>query len=100
MVDGPLLGGRKQVLGQLPFRLSLAIKFRCRIGTGRRYRNGSEVSCQHIYHRFVRCHYDGSVWNLPDQLGTEATVETFCALLCPYSAQSLPERAIFRTFFS
>lgn len=99
MTGGPLLGGRKQVLGQLSLRFSLVVEFRCHIGAGCRHRNRPEVSGQHIYYRLVRRHYDSGVWNLPDQLSAKTSVETFRALFRPHGVQGLPERAIFGALF-
>jgi len=99
-VDGPLLRGRKQVLGQLPLRFSLVVEFRCYIGIGCRHRNRPKVLGQHIYYCLICCHYDSGIWNLPDQLSAKASVQTLCAFFRPHSVQGLPKCTIFGALFS
>lgn len=99
LIGGPLLRGRKQVLGQFSLPFSLVVEFRCHVSARCCHRNRPEVSGQHVYYCLICCHYDSGIRNLPDQLSAEATIETLRALLHPHGVQGLPERAIFATLF-
>lgn len=53
-----------------------------------------ELVGQHVHDGLVRGHHDGRVRDLPDQLRSEATVQSRLALLLPHRVDRLPEAAV------
>lgn len=83
---GPLLGGRKQVLGQFPLSFSLTVELRRSSAGAARHCYRPKVPGQHIHHCLVGRHYNRGVRDLADQLSTEATIYTSHTFLCANGA--------------
>lgn len=96
---GPLFRGRKQVLGEFSFCFCLCIELWPAGGA-----DGPGVlmkmPAKKIHHRLVRCHYNGRVRYLPDQMSTQSTVQPVWSFFSDDCLQSLPEGPIFCTLFS